>query len=239
MNAQLSRLLGKFGALTFRERALVMVVIFGATLALTDFFWVGPLDKEARTLRARMTNIGVESDALAKAAQSTAGQAVVRPGAPEIAERDRLRAAWDEAEAFIRRANTDVKLGEVVRMLTAKTPDVTLVSLRTLPSEPLGGAPAQEQSPPSVASLIAAATGAPASAPAKPVRGPLPPLYRHGVEVVLSGSYKSLVRYLQSLERATPGLYWGGLKLEVAQHPDCTMKVTLYTLSTRPEASIE
>lgn len=55
-------------------------------------------------------------------------------------------------------------------------------------------------------------------------------LYRHGVELVLSGSYLDLLAYITSIERLPVKIYWGSVSLG-GGYPTVTMNLTLYTLS--------
>ena len=77
------------------------------------------------------------------------------------------------------------------------------------------------------ASPAAAASGdgaAKASAPA-------PLLHRHGVEVVLQGSYADMVQYMQALQAMPTRVFWGAAHLDAATYPSATLTLTLHTLS--------
>lgn len=76
-------------------------------------------------------------------------------------------------------------------------------------------------------------TASPAASTAgKPATdGAAPHVYRQGVELTLEGGWGDLVAWLQALEDAPLKVLWGGLKLEVARHPQLQMTVKLYTLS--------
>lgn len=57
-------------------------------------------------------------------------------------------------------------------------------------------------------------------------------IYRHGVEVVVTGSYLDLLEYIYGLENSSFKLLWGDLSLVVEEYPRATLTVKLYTLST-------
>ncbi|MEY4907473.1 MAG: hypothetical protein RL260_1191 [Pseudomonadota bacterium] len=59
-----------------------------------------------------------------------------------------------------------------------------------------------------------------------------PTLYRHGVELTVEGRYIDLLDYLKTLEASPQRLLWGGLKLQVLQHPQVLLTLRLHTLST-------
>lgn len=56
-------------------------------------------------------------------------------------------------------------------------------------------------------------------------------IYRHGVAVVVQGSYQDIVDYLVALESGPSGFYWGDMKMQVDMYPVVTMQLTLFTLS--------
>lgn len=82
-----------------------------------------------------------------------------------------------------------------------------------------------------------AGAGAPPPAPA-PAAGPAVPaakapdlLFRHGVEITLSGSYLDMIAYMEALEAMPTQLFWGKAEFEVDQYPNARLTLTLYTLS--------
>ena len=56
-------------------------------------------------------------------------------------------------------------------------------------------------------------------------------LYRHGVEIVVQGSYFELMQYLAQLEKMPWQLIWGKANLRVVEHPVATLTLEVYTLS--------
>lgn len=56
-------------------------------------------------------------------------------------------------------------------------------------------------------------------------------LYRHGVEIVLQGSYLDMINTMQALEALPVQLFWGGARLDAQQYPEARLTLTLYTLS--------
>jgi MSHA biogenesis protein MshJ len=61
-------------------------------------------------------------------------------------------------------------------------------------------------------------------------------LYRHGVEVALSGAYFDLVQYLADLEKVPGKFLWGGAEIQVRQYPEVRLTFQVHTLS--PQASL-
>ena len=64
-----------------------------------------------------------------------------------------------------------------------------------------------------------------------PVRGEDVCNHRHGVEVVLQGSYADMVQYMQALQAMPTRVFWGKAQLAADTYPGATLTLTLYTLS--------
>ena len=56
-------------------------------------------------------------------------------------------------------------------------------------------------------------------------------VFRHGVEMTISGAYLDLYEYLSALEHLPTQLYWGRADLSVSEYPETTLKLTVYTVS--------
>jgi MSHA biogenesis protein MshJ len=56
-------------------------------------------------------------------------------------------------------------------------------------------------------------------------------LYRHGMELVLEGSFADLLGYLQAMEALPQRVLWGAVTLKVEQHPKVVLTLRVYTLS--------
>jgi MSHA biogenesis protein MshJ len=58
-----------------------------------------------------------------------------------------------------------------------------------------------------------------------------PAIYRHGIEIAVSGSYLNMLGYVGQLERLPAKIMWGAMELQAGAYPVVTLKITLYTLS--------
>src|SRR6266508_4631854 len=90
-----------------------------------------------------------------------------------------------------------------------RNPDIELVSLRSLPATGL------------TQSLTAILGSAPGGVG----------MYRHGIEIAVSGSYLKMLNYVGQLERLPAKIMWGNMELQAGAYPVVTLKITLYTLS--------
>jgi len=62
------------------------------------------------------------------------------------------------------------------------------------------------------------------------------PLYRHGVEMTITGTYFDLLQYLSNLERLPARLLWGSAELHAENYPEVRLTLQVFTLS--PERSL-
>jgi MSHA biogenesis protein MshJ len=136
-----------------------------------------------------------------------------------IAERQRQLEELDAQLASLQRTLiAPDRMAVVLEQLVGQGRGLQLVSLRNLPATPIG----HEAGP------------VPASKEAVPpkteVAGSDRPIYRHGVEVVVQGSYFDLLDYVSRLEKQPWQVYWGKTVL-AAEYPKVVVTLTLYTLS--------
>jgi MSHA biogenesis protein MshJ len=92
-------------------------------------------------------------------------------------------------------------MANLLRELLGNT-DMTLVSFRALPSQPV----AQEE----------AASGS---------------LYRHRLDIELTGSFSALTQYLQTIEGLQWRLFWDELSVETRDYPILRIRLKVHTLS--------
>lgn len=222
-------LMSQFAALTLRERMLAIAALLGVIYFLFDLTVIRPQQAQAKALREKIAQKETQIDTFNKALQALSAPAKEDPLAKQRAERDELRNSFGEAETLIAHASANVRIGDVIRSMAASRPGLTLASLKTLPVETFfrGTAGAAAPLAPVFASPLSSSGAAPV-----PV---VPALYKHGIEVTVRGSYPALVAYMQELERNGAGIFWGNVKLDVITYPDASLKMTIYTLSARPE----
>ena len=55
------------------------------------------------------------------------------------------------------------------------------------------------------------------------------------IRAYLLANPEVLVDAMQELERNGSGIFWGNVKLDVISYPDSSLRMTIYTLSARPE----
>jgi MSHA biogenesis protein MshJ len=216
----------KFRALNARERLLVLAVLAGLVYLVFEVALFRPQALQARAFRQKIAQQQSELTGLNAALQALSLPNQADPLAGQRAERDELRSTFMQAQAVIANASANVRMGELIRSMVSARPGLTLVSLKTLPVETFFRGTATP-------AVMPAAGAAPATG-ATPATT-LPTLYKHGIEVTVQGEYLALIPYLQDLERNSSGVFWDNVRLDVVTYPDATLKMTVHTLSARPE----
>lgn len=231
MKARLLELVARIDALSLRERAMV----FAAALAVVGFIGntlvLAPMEAAQNTLRFQIGEGAEGLDGVDAEIAARVQAAQVDPDAPA---RARLNALLQETGqlgqellAIEHGLVPPERMAPLVDAILRANGRLTLVSMRTLPAEPL--------SAPKDAGNAGSAAAAPANvvaeAAAEAAPAPVPLLYRHGVEVTVRGNYLDMVDYMSALEALPTRMFWGQARLEVETYPAARLTLTLHTLS--------
>lgn len=199
-------------ALNERERVLVLVAGVLVAAALVFFITADPAQRRSRTLVLQMKT---QKDELAML-QKAGGPQQVDPDAANRARAEALKTQIRVADETLRTLQRDLvpaeQVNTLLREMLVRDSRLSLVSLRTLPVEPLVGGPEGK--------------AAAAKDSAETVR-----VYKHGVEITLQGTYTSLHDYVARLEKTPWRMYWSRAQLKAADDAKLTLIVTVYTLS--------
>ncbi len=208
--ARVQMLLGKIDALTLRERLLLFAAAVAVLLALWEALLEGPVTARGETAAARIEtlrrDIGQLNDSLAAAAGA------VSDGVPgKLRRLELLRRSVDQTAESIHVFTSDLvdprQMRAVLEDLIRRQKGLRLVSMSSLPVE----------------ALATSEGGAAESGE--------PQLYRHGLVLVMEGSYLDCMTYLRSVEALPWQLYWARLELESDEYPMNRILIELHTLS--------
>jgi MSHA biogenesis protein MshJ len=220
------QLAARMDALSLRERGMV----FGATVAVLAFaghtFVLAPQDAKQAALR---TQIDQQQAAIAAIDGEITARVEGSRIDPDAQSRARLNTMQQEMGqlgsqllALEHGLVPPERMGPLVDGILRANGRLKLVSMRTLPAEPL----AAPGTAPAAAAAPAASAGA---APA--VASDVPLLYRHGVEVTVRGNYLDMVDYMSALDAMPTRMFWGRARLDVETYPGARLTLTLHTLS--------
>lgn len=214
----------RFAALQQREKLLVAGAVVFAILFGGYSFWIEP----ALLKKARLQKAIAQQQAEQAQVQAQLQALVTQGGDPDAPNRavlarlqQELAAADRDIRGFDRALVSPEQAPALLQTLLARHRGLALVSLTTLPPQPLVAPP-----PPSKddGKAAAAARAAPAGSN----------IYRHGIEIRIAGSYHDLLAYVSELEGGPQKLLWGGMQLAVRQYPVSELTLTVYTFSLDP-----
>lgn len=184
-------LLARVDALSLRERIFLFLSVFVCVLAGADFVWFTPATAAHHHLVERFSAQSAELDRL-RGELRTAGA----PNEPAKVAREeldsnkeRLQELNDAIRALAPQEQKGPALEAVLQRLLRSQDGLTLLSLDTLKPE-------------------APATNGAAATNPQPTG-----MSKRGLEFRVKGPYAGLVRYVQALETALPGLRWGAMEL--------------------------
>jgi MSHA biogenesis protein MshJ len=221
----------KLDAMTLRERAMVFSAVVAAILFLIYTVSAEPLLNKQKLLRLQIKQqqnqiAGIDMEIVAKAQGFKVD--------PDAATREQLAGVRREIDA----TSTSLmavqkglvapdKIAPLLEHLLRGNGKLKLISMKTLPVAGLTEAAQPSQGAQQGATPATTPAGQPQSVAAKPREL----LYRHGVEIVVQGSYLDMISYMAALESLPTQLFWGKASLDAQQYPNSRLTLTLYTLS--------
>ena len=227
MKEQLTRLATRVDALTLRERVMLFAAVAAAYIFLMYFFGLGPMFAKQDLLRTQIVQQQNNLEGIDNEIRDKVLAAQVDPDAPARARALEVRGQVEALATSLRAMQNGLvppeRMAPLLDTILRSNARLQMVSMRTLPVEPVMGA-AQRQG-----AVADAAGAAPVAAPAVPVAAGS--LYRHGVEVTVRGNYLDMVGYMAALESMPTQLFWGRAQLEAETWPHSRLTLTLYTLS--------
>lgn len=206
----------RYAALNNRERGMVAAAILLAVGMGGYSLWVdlprtrmvalkqqiGQQQQEAATLRTQLTQLK---------SSLTDPDAATKAALAEI--KAQLTALDGERMAFDRILVPPHRVPQLLRSLLARHKGLELVSMRTLEPVPLIERPRSTD----VKAAVAAEGGG--------------NIFKHGIEIRVTGSYADLLAYVTELERSPHKLLWHRISLAAKEYPRSELTLTVYTLS--------
>jgi MSHA biogenesis protein MshJ len=210
----LAKLVKRLDAMTQRERLFIFVAGAVAIVAVVYVGGIEPALKRRALLEARMNDqsaLLATAEAQKRELRRTLAEDPAAALGARIAAKQKEIASIDAQLASLQRTLiAPDRMASVLEELVGRSAQVKLVSLRNLPAAPLVSGKANAD----VAQAAAAAAH----------------VYRHGVEIVVEGSYMDLLAYVGRIERQSWQVYWGRTVM-AAEYPKAQLTLTLYTLS--------
>lgn len=232
MKQHWQKLSAKIDGLSLRERVIIFAMIAVLAIAVFNALLLDPLFGKQKRLSQQVRT----DQALIEQLQGQMRETVKSRQDPDAENRARLKELRLRLEAMHARlvemekglvspSRMPALLGDILK----RDSRLNLVSLKTLPALPLSEADSVD----SVITVqkIAVNAGVSPKKPAADEASDANPVFRHGVEIVVQGSYLNMLQYMDALESMPWQLFWSKAKLQVDEYPKSTLTLTLYTLS--------
>lgn len=206
MKQRLVVLGARIDALSLRERGLV----FLSMVAVLVLGWQSLL---MDALEARQARLLTEIERIQKDVLTTDEQMqaliTTRTADPDAENRRRvaelesgIRAADERIGGAVRGLIAPNEMARVLEDVLTRQTGLRLSAVESLPAEP----------------LLAAEPGTETG------------VYRHGLRLVLEGSFQRALDYLQALEQLERSLYWDAVGLEMLDYPRARVTIQVHTL---------
>jgi MSHA biogenesis protein MshJ len=213
----------RIDALSLRERAILFATAAALLIFLVFFFFLNPSYARQKQM---LDDMARQQDRIAAVDAELVRTMEAHTLDPDAAERARLARMVADTQA-LKATLTAMQQGMVpaermngvLEQILRAHRGLRLKSLRTLgegAAEPAGAVVAVPAAGAAVAPVVAA---------------PVQLLHRHGVELVVQGSYPDMVAYMGALEGMQGQLFWGRASLSADTWPEATLTLTLYTIN--------
>lgn len=238
----------KFEAISMRERAMVSAACLAGVVFLVNTLMIDPAAKREAALK---NTINTQRTQIGSVQQEVALKQQIAALDPDKDAKARLTQMLSD-NARMRESLRTMQKGLVapermtvlLQQLLGNS-RLKLVSLKTMPARGMSDGRFNEAdaagSPTAVVPAVAPQVNVsvlPPPTPGQPAAAAPPKpakqeelLFRHGVEIVVQGSYLDMLNYMQALEAMPEQLFWGKAVLKADDFPKATLSLTLYTLS--------
>lgn len=206
----------RFLRLTQREQLMFVLVLSAALYFVFDFLVFQPQKQREQALLDSQSALNAQAVVLS-AQVSVADRVINENLEQKQLDYQRLKKQAEQLEAVVASVmpETPRMRGLIGDILGASKSKIKVASIKTLPVKTLfGQAPAP----------------APANASTASAGGPI---YKHGLDIELRGSYLDLMTYMRDLEEVNPKLYWSNASLSSGNYPETIFRVSLFMLSAQ------
>ncbi len=245
VRARWQRIAVRIDAMSLRERALIFAALAVALVMLASTLLLDPLARHDKAQQAAIIQMQANTAALQAQVQTLVNTYNADPDAALRARLQRLREASQRSGKTLAELQNGLvppqRMTALLEDLMTRHRALHLVALKTLaPTNLLEDATATDKPSPEIARLLSpvlpagivdSTAAAKVSAAPVAVQTPAGMVYRHGVEVTISGSYLDLMAYLNALEALPWHMFWGRVELDAEQYPKVNLTLRLYTLS--------
>ncbi|MGR5219869.1 type II secretion system protein GspM [Vibrio parahaemolyticus] len=212
MNANWSLLQQKFTQLTVREKALIAGCGWVVIVALIYLLMLEPMMLKSQSMTRQLQQVTNENQEIEGKLLLLSHQLKQDPDKELNMEFEQLinqsQALSEQLSGIVDNLISPTQMTDLLELVLSKSHGLKLVSLESLPPEPINGTDAASE---------------------------YSGYFVHPVKIELTGNYFAIARYLQELENMPVKYYWRSFKYAVEKHPQAKLVLEVYTLGTRKE----
>jgi len=203
----------KINGMTLRERGLIFVMAAVVLLTLINTALIEPLLAKQKRFTQQITQQeseirGIQAQVQTLAQAHTEDTDTINRAKLETIKQQ-LLAVDKSMQSHEAQLVAPVKVARLLKEILAKNGKLKLVEMKTVEVAPL---------------LEEDQAGQPSASAT-------PQIFKHGVEITVSGNYLDMIGYLRELERLPWKLFWSRASFKVEEHPRARLVLTVYTLS--------
>lgn len=211
------KLLGKYNALSLRERGVIAVLVFVLIFIIwNEFIWSSQGVKQ-QDFKQKVASTKIQIDALELQINTFKANQVRDPDAKEKQQLDQLlvlEARLDEQlQKTMHGLIKPAQMAKVLEAVLTRQTDLKLYRIANLPTQ-------------DVLAVNKIQEGTKQS-----LQSPKGGVYKHGLQIEFRGSYLSALAYLKALDELPWDFYWDELALNVQEYPESHITITVHTLS--------
>lgn len=215
MSAMLKKFQKQVDALSERERGILFAVVIALALFAVQTWIIDPQLKKQASTKAQLQLNQKQIAELQSEMNSRLEKMGIDPDAAvkeRIADaRQSLQKMDEDLGGFQKNLVNSERMGALLEGILKRNQRLQLISLKSLP----------------VVNLMALPTADDQHKKAIDEQS----IYKHEVELVLTGNYLDMLAYMRELEAMPERLYWGGSQLTVIEYPKARLSLNLFTLS--------
>jgi MSHA biogenesis protein MshJ len=226
------RLETKIDAMSLRQRAMAFGIAALVLITLVNTVMLDPLLAQQKQYSQQVKLDQQQISAIQAEIQLRVASHDMDPDAPSRARLQTLKQQSAKLREDLMGMQKGLvspdKMASLLEDLLRKNGRLRLTSLKTLPVSLLNDSAEQSAQSPGGRKTL----GTSPLQKSKPeTRQSADAVYKHGVEIVVQGSYPDMVDYLTDLESMPWQLFWANAKLNVDSYPKSSLTLTLFTLS--------
>lgn len=206
----------RIDAMTLRERAIIFLTALVMVYLAADLLALKPLSVERGRLQGQLTTKRDQIQSYERQLQMllTGSDDPASPVAQKILSLQQQLSTLDDILSKSTGGLVSPReMARLVEEILSRHRQLTVVRLESLTPEPIQEAGAAN---PAGGTAAGGESG----------------LYKHGMRIVVKGTYHDLLAYLRTLEGLQWKVFWGKVVLEAEDYPISQLTLELHTLST-------